>query len=90
MVFRKKNFIEHEMWVLIFSATLSETFLILRRVQRDTTVNLHASSCKVPCIFVRFDQTGILLQDFQKILKYQIHEYLSSGSRAVPCRQTDR
>jgi len=25
---------------------------------------------------------------FQKILKYQIHESLSSGSRVVPCGQT--
>jgi len=27
---------EHKMCVLIFSANLSETFLILRRIQRDT------------------------------------------------------
>ena len=31
----KKKVIEHEMRVLIFSITLSETFLIVRRIQRD-------------------------------------------------------
>jgi len=39
-------------------------FSILRRVQQDTTINLRASSCKVPCIFVRCNQTVILLTDF--------------------------
>jgi len=32
--------------VLIFSTTLSQTFLILRRIQRDVNINLHTSSCK--------------------------------------------
>jgi hypothetical protein len=33
---------------------LSETFLILRRTERDITINVHRSSCKVPLILVRF------------------------------------
>ena len=42
------------MCVLIFSTTfLSETFLILRRIQRDI-INVQRSSCKVPVILVRF------------------------------------
>ena len=45
---------EHKMVVLILSAILAETFLILRRIQRDTTINVHRSSCKVPVIPVRF------------------------------------
>ena len=46
--------IEHKMCVLIFSTTLSETFLNLRRVQRDMITNVHRSSCKVPVIIVGF------------------------------------
>jgi len=33
---------------------LSETFLILRRTERDTIINVLSSSCKVPVIFVGF------------------------------------
>jgi hypothetical protein len=42
------------MWVLTFSTTLSEAFVILERIQRDITINVRMSSCKVPVIFVRF------------------------------------
>jgi hypothetical protein len=41
--------------VFLFSVQLlSETFLILRRIQRDIIINVHRYSCKVPVIFVRF------------------------------------
>jgi hypothetical protein len=51
----RKNVIEHKMCVLIFSTKLfSETFLIMRRIQRDTIINVHKSSCKVPVILVIF------------------------------------
>jgi hypothetical protein len=39
---------ENEMCVLMFSTTLSGTFLILRRIERDSIINVHRSSCKVP------------------------------------------
>jgi len=39
--FRKKKITEHKMCVLIFSTLLSETFLILRIIQRDIIVGLH-------------------------------------------------
>jgi len=39
--FSKKKITEHKMCVLIFSTLLSETFLILRIIQRDIIVGLH-------------------------------------------------
>jgi hypothetical protein len=41
--FRKKV-IEHEMRVLILSEVLSETFLIIRRTERDMIKNVYCSS----------------------------------------------
>ena len=32
----------------------SESFLILKRIQQDTIINVHRSSCKVSIILVRF------------------------------------
>jgi hypothetical protein len=44
---------EHKMCVLIFTTLFSETFLIIRIIQRFI-IHLHRSSCKVPIILVRF------------------------------------
>jgi hypothetical protein len=38
----------------LYLQIFSETFLILRRIQRDTVVNVHMCSCKVLVILVRF------------------------------------
>jgi hypothetical protein len=45
--------IEHKMCVLIFSATLSDTLLIIRRNERDIIIIAHTSPCTVPNILVR-------------------------------------
>jgi len=42
--------------VFLFSLQLwLETFLTLRRIQRDIIINVHRSSCKLSVIFVRFN-----------------------------------
>jgi hypothetical protein len=46
--------IDHKIRVLIFSTTSSKTFLILRRIKRDTIINLYSSLCRVYVILVRF------------------------------------
>ena len=46
--------IEHKMCVLIFSTILSETFLIVRRIERDVIQNVYWPSCTVLVIRIRF------------------------------------
>ena len=55
--FGKKEMIKHDMRVAIFSTNMSETFLILRRIQLDITINVHRFSCKVPVILLVFMQS---------------------------------
>jgi hypothetical protein len=49
-----KKFFFNITCVLIFSGNLSETFLILRRIQRDIIINMKTSLCKVPVILVGY------------------------------------
>jgi hypothetical protein len=40
-----KKIVERKKCVLIFPTILSETFLILRGIERDITINVHISVC---------------------------------------------
>jgi hypothetical protein len=54
MIFEGGGIIEHKMCVRIYLKSLSELFLILRRSERDITINVHTSLCKLPIILLRF------------------------------------
>jgi hypothetical protein len=69
--FRKKTF-EYEVCVLTFFKILSETFIILRRLQRDIVINIYTSSCKVPIIFARFNRTWLFPTNCLKLVKHKM------------------
>ena len=52
MIFEKKKVIEYKTCVLNFSKTLSETFLILDRSERDVIKSVYRYSCKVTVILI--------------------------------------
>jgi len=47
-----KTVIEHKIRVLIVPTILSETFLILKRTERNLIINVYRSSCKVHVILI--------------------------------------
>ena len=49
-----KKVIEHKVCVLIFSTSYMWNILIWRRTERDMTINVRRSSCRVSVILVRF------------------------------------
>jgi hypothetical protein len=49
-----QKFSEYKICVMIFSTTVSETFMIVRIIQRSITINVHWFSYKVPVFLVRF------------------------------------
>jgi hypothetical protein len=49
----REKIVERKMCVW-FSLNVSETFFLLRRIQRDIVINVQRPSCKVPVILVRF------------------------------------
>jgi hypothetical protein len=67
-----ENVTRHKMYVLISLQRLSETFLILRRIERDIIISMYWSSCKTPIILVRSCESWIFWTYFRNILKYQI------------------
>jgi hypothetical protein len=58
------------MCVWIFSSNSSETFLILRRIQRDIVINVQSLHVKYPSFLSDFSETYILY--FRIIVKYKI------------------
>ena len=65
---------------------LSETFLILRRTERDMIKNVYRSSCNVLVIVWQIlMEIEFSRQTFKKQSNMKLHENPSSGSRIFPC-----
>ena len=65
-IFRKKNVTEHKMCELIFSANLSQTFLILRRNDPDMIKKVYWSSCKCLLFLSDYNTTWNFSTYFRK------------------------
>jgi len=66
---------------------LSETFLILTRNERVITINVHRFTCKAHVLFIIISFSRRISE---KYLSITFHRNTSSGTQAVPCRQTER
>jgi hypothetical protein len=53
----RKEVIEHKMGVLIFATILSQTSLILRRIQRDIVINVKSLHLKYSLFLSGFNET---------------------------------
>ena len=72
--------------------SVSEIFLIIRKIKRDVIVNIQKASRKVPAIIFRSDWKSNFLCFFEKYSNIEFHENPSSESRIIPfgARETDR
>jgi hypothetical protein len=92
-VFERKKVIDDKMHVFLYSLKLclKQTFLIRGRIERNMIKNICRSSREVPVILVRFFiKLEFSRQIFYKYSNFKFHDSPSSGSRIVPCGQTDR
>jgi hypothetical protein len=76
------------MGVLIFSTFISNISHYKKKWERYDR-NVHWSSRKYSLFLSDFDETEFSRQIFEKSSNIKFHENLSSGSRVVPCGQTE-
>jgi predicted transcriptional regulator len=86
----RKTFTEHKICDLILFTNLSETFLILRIIQRDMVINIHTYLCKYPSFLSDLNKILFLSTDFRKIHAYQISwQFVQWEPSCVTCGRTD-
>ena len=83
-IFSNVNFV-----LLCFLQIPSEKFLVLRIIRRDTLINKHRCSYKVPSFLSHFNEL-IFPQRTEKCWKTKFSANPFGGSRIVPCGRTDK
>jgi hypothetical protein len=68
---------------------LSETFFIIRRTEQDMIKMYIGLHVKYPYSCEILEKLKYSRQSFEKYSKTKFHANLSSGSRVVPCGQTE-
>jgi len=86
-ILKKKKFLNTTCVFLYCLQLLSETFLILGRIERGRMKDALWYSRTVPDILVRFLGNFNFLSRFLKMFKF--HQNPSSGNRGVTCGRTD-
>jgi hypothetical protein len=82
---KKSHWTQDVSW--FFLKLLSETFLILKRIERGMIEKFYWSSCKVPLVLSDCMKLEFSRQIFEKYSNIIFHENLPSGSRVVPWGQ---
>jgi len=76
--------------IFLFSLKiLSETFCILKIIERDIIINVNWFLCREPVIIDLMKLEFSHRFFFEKYSNIKFHENLSSVSRVVPCGRTD-
>ena len=81
---------EHKMCVFILPTTFIWNFFHYKKNWARCDKNVYCSSRKVTLFLPDFNETWIMLTDFQKYSNIKFQENPCSGSRVVPCGKTDR
>jgi hypothetical protein len=87
--FRENMFLNIKFVFRFSLKLLYETFIILRIIQQDITINIHRSSCKVPVISHESLKSRISRKSLGKYSNTKLHENLSGGNRVVAYRSRD-
>jgi hypothetical protein len=67
----------------------SETFLSLRRVQRDVAINVQHLHAKYLFLRPNCKENRLSSPDFRKKFNMKFHENLSTGRCVIPCGRTE-
>ena len=84
----EKSVTEHKICILIFSTNLSETYFIIRRIQRDIVINVHRFMYSSSYSYQIAIKDEFSQQIFEKQPNVKFNENPSSGSQVDG--QTDR